>query len=77
LKKNKLPLDPFDPSTPLNADYQLGSFAWAILLIGLAAMLFLVATANLESWTGWAKVICAVLVVFGVGGLARLLWRQL
>ena len=77
MKRNKLPLDPFDPSTPLSADYQIGNLAWVILLIGIATGLYLLATANFANWGGWAKAIGAAAVVFGTGALARLLWRQL
>jgi hypothetical protein len=77
LTKNKLPLDPFDPETPLSVDYKRGQLALVAALGGGAVGFFLLITANYSSWTGWAKAIVALLLMFAGVRTAKRLWGQL
>jgi hypothetical protein len=77
LKRNRLPLDPFDPSTPLSADYQLANLAWVVLLIGVVGGLYMLANADFRTWGGCAIAAGGAALIIGGAWVARLLWRQL
>ena len=75
--KRKLPLDPFDPQTPFSKDYQVGNFAWAILLIGLICGLLLIWSADFDRYWGWLQAAVGIAVLAGSISVARRLIRSI
>ena len=75
MTRNKLPLDPFDPATPLSRNYQTGALAWSALLAGKALGVWLAVMAT--SIAGWIRAFGAVVLIGASIWMALRLWHRL
>ena len=71
MTKKRLPLDPFDPKTAFNKDYQLGNLAWAIFLMGLLGGAFLIASSDFAGFRGWLTIGAGIVVIVGTAYIAH------
>lgn len=75
--KERLPLDPVDPKTPLSRDYQVGNVAWVILLTGVVGGALLLGAADYGRMWGWLQAAAGVLVIAGTAFIARKLIKSI
>lgn len=69
--RRKLPLDPFDPATSLDLDYQSAGLVGAITLAGFVGGGYLIVSANYDEWAGWLISLGGAAVIAVVALIAR------